>query len=311
MSSAALESGRRALFGGPLRGTSPVYYIYVDEAGVSANEPVTIVAAILVKPDAQWRMAEARVNSILEAVPEKFREDFVFHAKSIWGDPKYRDGWDFSERLALIKAMMEAPRFLNIPMSIGLVRRAAPRPSNLDERIKTEDFQHFQAFNYCIARADAHIRKYGEPQEIATVVAEDTPGKKRFIRGLVNHSRKNPFTHPEDGMRLTQEEVTAGFRMQNLEVKIERVIDAVHFVEKRDAPLLQMADACAFGFRRYFANQSFGEEFVRSINGRDLVAEDWVGFSSSATFHRMVRLTAKLLPVWNVSAQTVVLPDEE
>lgn len=54
---------------GPLDGTALVRFIYTDEAGTSANEPVTVVVALVVDADTQWMPAFQRISALLERVP--------------------------------------------------------------------------------------------------------------------------------------------------------------------------------------------------------------------------------------------------
>ena len=51
------------------------------------------------------------------------------------------------------------------------------------------------------------------------------------------------------------------------DMRVTRIRNSVHFVEKGEDPLVQVADACAYGFRRYFAKEKFGLEFVQAILG--------------------------------------------
>src|ERR1700730_11551298 len=60
---------------------------------------------------------------------------------------------------------------------------------------------------------------------------------------------------------------------------------SLHFESKQDGPLLQIADACAFGIRRFFAKQDFGTEFVRAIFGSDFPnVDDWDGPGTGQAF---------------------------
>jgi Protein of unknown function (DUF3800) len=276
---------RRAFFGGPLKGWAPVRYIYVDEAGTSANEPVTVVVGIILHADRDYARTEEKLARALESVPEKFRKDFVFHAKSIWADRKYRDGWSRQERLKLLYDVMSIPRLLNLPVAMGMVRRNSFAPEG-NPKITKIQFQHAMAFYYCISRADNFIRDHGEDGEVATIVAEDTPGMHKFLRKIVNHLKDNPhYTKKENIIQNVLEKATGIFN-QKLVDKVERVKDTVHFVEKKDGPLLQIADACAFAFRRFFAEESWGEEFVWKVIGRPLFKEDYTGPASGACFYR-------------------------
>jgi hypothetical protein len=273
---------RVALFGGPLEGDALVRYIYLDEAGISPKEPVSVVAGIIVHADKQWRLAEQRVTEVFDAVPDHFRSDFIFHATSIWSDEKFRDRWSMEDRLALLKAMMALPRQLEIPICLGIVRRNAPSV-NLPTQLTQAQYQHIVAFYLCVSRADKYIRDYGEANEVATVVAEDTD-IRRLLRATIRNIK--PITMLAEYLKPTQAELASGVVKQDEVYMISRVIDSVHFVAKEDGPLLQLADACAFGFRRYFSGQSHGDEFVRSIIAGSLIAEDWAGPASASTFYK-------------------------
>ena len=207
----------------------------------------------------------------------------MFHAKEIWSGYREPDNtWSRAERVALIVAVASLPRMLGMAVSIGRVRRDWQFPLNT-KLMKLHDFHHVVAFNRCVARANKYIRDWAHPDEIATVVAEDVPDKRRFLKkslktGHVNLPMTVEFVIP------TKAEINAGEITQTNAGPIDRVIDTAHFVEKSDAPLLQIADACAFSFRRYFANQDGGDVLVRAILVSDLVWSDWQEPMSESTF---------------------------
>ena len=61
-------------------------FIYMDEAGTSEQEPVTIVVGLIVDADNQLASAETAMNDVLGSVPRKFQKDFVFHATDVWSN---------------------------------------------------------------------------------------------------------------------------------------------------------------------------------------------------------------------------------
>ena len=261
-------------------------YIYLDEAGTSANEPVTIVAGIIVDADTQWRAAEAKVNELLQEVPEKLQKDFIFHAKDISGSRKNRDIWSDSGRLSLLTNMMAVPRLLNIPIVIGMVRRRFTVPEEfLLKKLKMEQFHHLMAFQLCLAKADMYIRDYAGPNEVASVIVEDLPDMPRYLPIVLKQLREQPLTLLEEYLSPTQEEVASGIVLQNGEISSSRIVDDIHFLGKTKAPLLQVADACAFGFRRYFAKQGNGNLFLESMLGGVLNEADWDGYVNGGTFY--------------------------
>ena len=258
-------------------------YIYIDEAGTSAKEPITIVVGIIVHADTQWKLAESKIVDVIRAVPSHFRPNFIFHAKTIWGSKKYHNKWNLTDRLRLLHSMMQIPRQLNIPIALGILRRDAPQ-INISAPISKEEFQHMIAFGMCLSQADKYIRKYADPNEVATVVAEDVPKIRRFLRLTLQILRKNPIILTLDELRLTKVERSSGIITQDPKLMVSRVIDTIHFVEKINGPLLQIADACAFGFRRYFSGQKYGNDFVKSILGTELNIDDYMGLSSANIF---------------------------
>jgi hypothetical protein len=278
------ETVARGLDGSPLSGGSPVYYIYLDEAGISAPEPVSVVTGVLIHADRHWRVAAEFLKSINdEFVPPVLREGFVFHAKTVWGGYReYRNIWPKEKRADYIGAVASIPRFIPTALSMCIVRRDAYEDSP-SERWSKSDWHHFIAFWRCMARANKYVRDWGRHDEIATVVAEDVPDKRSFLRKALKLPPPEWDLSP-DQLILTDQDIASGTILQTNTGPIDRVIDTIHFVEKGDGPLLQIADACAFTFRRYFSDQEYGTEWVEAMLGSDLNRREWQGPSSDFTF---------------------------
>ncbi|MGX4773891.1 hypothetical protein ACWAUC_29290 [Bradyrhizobium guangdongense] len=49
-------------------------YIYMDEAGTSAKEPVSVVVGIILHADRQYVNAEARLDEALKLVPTELQD---------------------------------------------------------------------------------------------------------------------------------------------------------------------------------------------------------------------------------------------
>lgn len=257
-----------ALFGGVLAPGIPVRYIYVDEAGTSAQEPVTVVVGIIVKPDEHWAAVREEISSLVGSVPEQYRSGFHFHAKSIWGDKKYRDGWPMEDRLRLISQFASIPVRLGLSIALGKVRRDAGGQESLDhfklnQRFSLAQWHHAQAFAACALRADGYLRERCDEGEIATLIAEDVPEMRAQIRGMFEIA-KYFYVPPH----------IVGDQMPHQ--GISQIQDGIQFAEKSQAPLLQVADACAFCFRRFFSEQSYGVDLIRSM-GLNLNPSEWMG----------------------------------
>jgi hypothetical protein len=134
-----------------------------------------------------------------------------------------------------------------------------------------------------MSRANKYIRDWAKPEEVATVVAEDVPEKRKFLKQALKIPNLDiPLT--SEFIRPTKNEIMSGEITQVNAGQIDKIIDTVHFAGKEEAPLLQIADACAFSFRRYFSEQNYGDVLVREMLGHDLVWDDWQGPGSEMTF---------------------------
>ncbi|KQY83660.1 hypothetical protein ASD35_24355 [Pelomonas sp. Root1444] len=258
----------------------------MDEAGTSEKEPVTVVVGLVVEADAHLMAIEAAVSEILGGVPSQYRtqKNFVFHAKEIWGDSRMREGWTQAHRLAILKSMMHLPRRFGIPIVLSMYRRSAQFEGIESTGMSVAQFQHFMAFGNCIASADRYIRDYARPSEVGTVVAEDVPEMRRFLARAVSLWRENSFSFSPDQLIPTAKEVEQGFLRQVGDLRVTRLRRNIHFVEKGD-PMLMVADACAYGFRRFLAEQSFGDEFVEAMLGGRLNIDDYRGPCAMDNFY--------------------------
>ena len=135
----------------------------------------------------------------------------------------------------------------------------------------------FWLFGQCIAQADKYIRDHAEHNEIGAVVAEDVPEMRRFLKLVPKIMKEQPYVAPKGHLRPTIAEKEAGYMTQEGDFRVSRIRQSILFVEKQDDALLQLADAAAFAFRRYFSDQEFGKEFVESLIGDAPIKEDFAG----------------------------------
>lgn len=260
-------------------------YIYVDEAGTSKKEPVTVVVGIIVQADKAWRSVEREINAALSLVPERHRSGFVFHAKSVWGDPAFREGWSKEDRLALIEHMASIPVRYGLSIALGTVRRDSGGHETIKEydiNVSLEQWHHMLAFSSCLIRADTFLRERTE-QEMGTVVVEDIPEMRTKLRQAFKVA--SLLTMPEHQVTFipTKRELETGIQTQTHVSGIENIQSSVHFVAKDNDPFLQVADACAFSLRRFFAGEKNGQILIDAM-GLPLNFDDWKGASNNALF---------------------------
>ena len=247
----------------------------MDEAGTSAREPVTVIVGLIADADNHVMSAEALALELLGSVPPQHRDGFVFHATQVYGDKQYHADWSITDRLHLLKGMMSIPRRIGMAVTVAAHWRNSVDFSEAAQSvgISQAQWEHMQAFGLCLAVADRNIRRNAGPREVATAVAEDVPDMRRFLKLAPRAWRENPRHMSGDMLRTTAKDEEAGYNVQSGELRITRIRNAVHFVEKSEDPLVQVADACAYGFRRYFAGEKFGADFVDAILGDHRLVE--------------------------------------
>jgi len=248
-----------------------VRYVFIDEAGTSQKEPVSVVAGIIIHADKHCLRADEAVNDVLDLIPDYIREKCpVFHAKRIWGDKKLRENWSLDERKSLLCSMMSIPRELELSLAVGACRRTTQLPEELlkSRNISLVQAHHGIAFQECVARADSFINKYARYNEVATVISEDVPESKHLLKHLARWLLKTGYVIPKEDVRLVHADGGSLLDIDEFRTrKVSRIRMPIHFVEKHDEPLLQIADACAFAFRRFLSKQDHGSDFLKAIVG--------------------------------------------
>lgn len=257
-------------------------YLYVDEAGKSRKETNTVVVGVIVDADKQWREAERAITALAdEFVPEHLRKGFYFHAVDVYAGGREVEGWPLEQRLRLISGMLKTPRIMNMPLTLGMVRRDPP--AQKIGRFEPHEMDHIDAFMNMVVCADRYMRRESGRDEVLTVVCEDVERVKDACRALVAHVRANPIKFDPSLLVLTEDEQKHG--PDGGEYAITRIVDTIHFVEKKNGPLLQIADACAYAFKRYFEGKSRSQEWLENILGQDLKDKQlWKGKSHGQTF---------------------------
>ena len=248
--------------GHPINGERLVRFIIIDEAGTSAKEPVAVVVGLLVHADRQWKALERRRQEILATfIPDGYRDIVIFHAKELFSGGKNfsREAWPRELRDAMLKALLRTIPEYDIPVAIGYCFRefseAVMQRGKGESDMQETELRHALAYTACLNGAEKFMRLAADEGEVALAVAEDVPKIRRYIK----------WTHeklkPESKLQLQP------FRSFG---PLNHIVDTVHFAEKRDSPLLQFADACAFAFRRCLSGQSRGDELAKIALPEDL-----------------------------------------
>lgn len=268
--------------------------VIVDEAGTSADEPVQIVVGVIINPDWHIPVAEYSIHEVNNGLPKEFRKPgTVFHAKSLWNDREHKPIWSLSARVRHMKRMMSLPRRLGAALAVSVAIKDRASPVELaalaqhNATIPLQDWLHIRGFGACISAADAYIRDNGGLSEIGLVIAERVGHLQPKLEKLPMALRLPSALVLSPGMAdPTGDERARGFTDQNELHQVTRLRSAVQFVDKLDEPLLQLADACAFGLRRFFEGAEFGDDFAAAIFGEGNVPDknDFTGLFDAMTY---------------------------
>jgi len=241
------------------------FFIYTDEAGWEPDSPRTIVASVIVHADKQILALENHLAELVRAIPSHLRGLGPISVKSLWGDTRYRDGWDFPDRKRTILNIMGVARKANIPIAFSVV----PRKAILTDISPSDHalIDLHMAIAGVAAKADKAIRDYGAPTDVGMFIYEDMGNHHELINHAMNRYRVSPEHMGLAQLYETAEEKRLGYRTQEGDMRVERIRGRTLFLKKDDDPLLLLADAAAYGLRRYFNDEKFGDEMVDALLG--------------------------------------------
>jgi len=247
--------------------------IYTDEAGTTSPEPISVVVALIVNPDIHWHPVMSRLRLIWDQhIPDQYRRhnrhglhrDFTFHAKDVVDARKY-PRWPDVSRRALLQDMMALPKDFEIPVSFAAVKRGVMDwsgwPVEDKNRMTPAKSDHLTAFVGCIGEAN-RIMQTDYSGELAQVISDQHTEMTEILRQTLNRLQGQPLSVPIQAPWANREP-----RTRERYLSADRTIDEVHFLERRNAPFLQVADACAFGLRRYLSGHLLGSDHFLAIAG--------------------------------------------
>ena len=117
------------------------------------------------------------------------------------------------------------------------------------------------------------------------MIAEDVPEMRKALHAAASFLRDHPMFATAEHINPTAAEQQSGVVTQDGDLRVTRIRRNVHFVSKGE-PLLMVADACAFAFRRWLSEQAMGADFVEALLGFVPNLYDYRGPSSAMTFYR-------------------------
>jgi hypothetical protein len=216
---------------------------------------------------------KAIAELIAEYVPEEHRDGFSFHATELYhcsGKIFHHTKYPRDRAREALRQLLSIPRRFQIPISVGYIAKSVNPTGRSSEYNARQNAQIFHGLAYvlCALAAEIYMIKNGSPNELARLVAEINTDTQNTVK-LSHKVLQGKFRSD------VLDKLTSQFEEMRLFLPIRRIVDTVHFAEKDDAVLLQLADACAFIFRYWAECKSdeyihpYFEAFFGSGEGLD------------------------------------------
>jgi hypothetical protein len=259
-----------AFGGGPLRGDKIVRLVYLDEAGISnpAHEPWLVVAGIVINADKQFKLIESYLDELVKKhIPQEKRAGFSFHAMELFhGNKSFdRNIWPLEKRLEILDDLVAIPKMFDIPICFGSIprvlfrwQREKEKPGEKPARI--EQRAHAEAFFKCVIQTELVMRAIAQ-DEVAMLIAEDREPVRKMLKLLQSIITGRPPQQYKHALSDPTFAPDLKFLMP-----LQRIIETVHFAQKVESSLLQVADICAFAIKREFTKAPHAERLYGPLH---------------------------------------------
>src|SRR5574343_609906 len=115
------DSHIKSICGVPLKGNKLVRVAFIDESGVSPNDPVVAVSAVIIKGDKQLSDVEDKLLSLIDTfIPASARNGFFFHASDIFSGNGFfadRNLWPAERRFEILDSLADVIVSHELPVS--------------------------------------------------------------------------------------------------------------------------------------------------------------------------------------------------
>jgi hypothetical protein len=252
-------------------GGALVRLFYIDESGRSSLEkdPHFVVAGLGVHGDTQYHPLVSRIASIRdECFPNGAPDGFYFHATELYSGGGFfpRETWPREKRHEVLAKLASVPREFNLPVFLSSLDRKALRGKSFEGLARMFlDIEHCICLTFIEVLMEKWLVKFAA-NELAMIVAEDIPETKKHLKKV----------HAD----LRQSEAISDPRFNGTEgnIPLKNIVDTLNFAGKDGAPLLQLADICAFYGKKWLSNDDRAKVILSPLD--DQIVE-WAQWSPS------------------------------
>ena len=241
-----------AILLGPERKTV-VRVVYSDESGIGSekDEPITVVAGLMLNIDSQWHpVLESIERSLRETLGKEDISTYEIKAKTLYYQIRRSD----PTATALMTALMKIPQQHLIPVFYGAIDRAGYMyfmreiytrtvyRSHHEERMKdvrpTPDI-FGEALARCINRVDSFVHTAFPAEQVLWI--HDKGRYDDDAKWQLNHVRDIGTSNVGSILR----EIGEGY------LEKSHIVDTIYFGDSRESRAIQLADACCSTITRH------------------------------------------------------------
>jgi uncharacterized protein DUF3800 len=225
--------------------------VYLDESGISANDPCAVVAGVIVHPEKQAKALDDYLRSMVEDYihPDQ-REGFAFHATEIYSGKKRFDKqrWPREARWKVLDELVSIPKKFDMPIIMGFVPKGKLRRDYQSLQQRDVDLAaHTISFTIALLTANQFMKRSAQPGEMARITVESSDHARQLIKSTHDFVRD-----PARVAQLDAETVK--------HLPLDRIVETVTFSPKASSAL-QVADAVAFSIMRRLRRGRDSERF--------------------------------------------------
>ena len=257
-------------------------FVHFDEAGLGDPElePVVTVCGIISHADIQWvKIVEHLRGIATRFLPELNPDQVIFHATELFSGGKLFPHSRFTreQRWYILGEVLCIPQRFNLPIVYGFVSKAEimsthPGISRHDLNVTC----HAQAFTQCLFQIERWIRESSAPNEVASIVVENNEASRKRLSEM-RHLLRSKVEVDDEEAQLEIDHYSP----------LTRVVEELLFSAKTGSPLLQVADACAFGLKRAAMIRDDGKRWFNLMAPQFVMAPGALG--SAATWNEVTR----------------------
>jgi hypothetical protein len=239
-----------------------VKVVYSDETGTDGDEarnPLTVVAAVMLNMDSQWRQVSHDIEAaISRTMNPRDLSRYMIKGKTLYhkierGEMKARE---------LMGRLMVIPRRHGIQVFFGAVHRKGFKRQMTELRQRgalADPYRMFRlAFEDCMVRVDNYVQTALPKEEVLWIHDSgslNSPTKQTLrsfrllLQEIENEAREmeNAAWARDDGV-LPQEHIS-------------HVADMIYFGDDEESRLLQLADYCCSTIARHLRNDPIAKPF--------------------------------------------------